>query len=210
MNEQREWRPTFRSGMQPVTEAQTPALGDYIEPRRRRSGRRFRLSHLVTIAILVAAVAWFFTLRPVSLGGPAAYIVVSGVSMEPTYHDGDLVLLLQKDRYVPGDIVAYRVPEGDVGAGKLVIHRVIGSDEKGYITQGDNRKSKDLWRPQQSDVVGKSWLHLPGFGSLLAKFRSPLPLALFAGAFTVYFVLTWGKPSKKDAGDPDHTPVTRL
>ncbi len=201
MNKQNEWRPTFRSGFQPVTEAQLPTLGDYVEPRRERPRRRFRISYLVTIAVLIVGVAWFFTLRPVSLGGPASYIVVSGVSMEPTYHDGDLVVLQTKDAYLPGDIVAYHVPEGEVGAGKLVIHRVIGSDDEGYITQGDNRKGEDLWRPQQSDVVGKSWLHLPGFGSLLAKFRAPLPLALFAGGFTVYFILTLGKPSKKKTGD---------
>lgn len=187
-----EFRTVFR---QPAKQASRKLAPTQARPRSRRL---LRFSQLITLAVLVAGIAWFFTLRPVVLGGPASYIVVSGVSMEPTYHDGDMVVLRKSSDYALGTIVAYRVPEGDVGAGSLVIHRVIGRDDEGYITQGDNRKGEDLWRPQESDIVGEAWLHMPGFGRLLAKFRSPLPLAIFAGGFTVYFVLTWGKPSKKN------------
>src|SRR4029079_17591415 len=67
-----------------------------------------------------AAATWVLVLRPTSLGGPATYIVIRGDSMDPTYATGDLVILEQAASYGPGDIVAYRVPAGELGAGLAV------------------------------------------------------------------------------------------
>jgi signal peptidase I len=156
---------------------------------------------VVTVLALVAAVVWFFSFRPVVLGGPASYVMVSGISMEPLYHNGDMVILRTQSRYEAGDIIAYKVPADDIGAGHLVIHRIVGSDEKGLITKGDNRKGEDLWRPQESDVIGKAWIHLPGMGKPLSLLHAPLPLAAVAGAFTVYFVLTFSRPKRRSETD---------
>ena len=125
------------------------------------------------------------TLRPTLLGGPTSYVTVSGVSMEPTYHQADLVVLRKHSSYQKGDIIAYRIPAGNVGAGSLIIHRVVGEDGEGYITKGDNRKSEDMWRPQQSDIVGQAWLRLGAGGKVLSLLREPLPLATFASMVTV-------------------------
>src|SRR3954469_16881848 len=108
------------------------------------------------IAIVILVVLfWAQYLRPQSLGGNAAYVLVSGESMEPRYHTGDLVLVLKRQSYHPGQLVAYRVPEGDPMAGAQVIHRIVGGDAKhGFVVRGDNRTAPDVWRPKASDGIG--------------------------------------------------------
>lgn len=66
----------------------------------------------VTCAVLAAAVAagWFLT-------GSVAHrwvtVTVHGGSMEPTYHDGDGVLVRRTDRVRAGHVVVLEAPAGD-------------------------------------------------------------------------------------------------
>ena len=80
------------------------------------------------VAGIVLAAAWALTLRPTSLGGPATYIVVRGDSMLPDYHSGDLVVLRAASAYSASDVVGYRVPDGEIGAGHVVLHRIVAGD----------------------------------------------------------------------------------
>jgi signal peptidase I len=140
----------------------------------------------LTVALIVA---WALLLRPQLLGGPAAYVIVSGASMEPNLANGDLVLATKKVSYRVGDVVAYQVPKGEPGEGALVIHRVVGGSESvGYLTQGDNRQGRDLWRPRPSDVIGSVSIRVPRAGLLFALMRTPLGLAAFAGLAVFLFV----------------------
>lgn len=138
---------------------------------------------------VVLIVAWAALLRPQLLGGPAAYVIVSGASMESALVHGDLVVATRKDSYRVGDVVAYRVAKGEPGEGALVIHRVVGgSATAGYLTKGDNREGPDLWRPRPSDVLGSVSVRLPRAGLLFAWIRTPLGLATLAGLTTFLFV----------------------
>jgi signal peptidase I len=152
---------------------------------------------LAAIAILVAWGIWF---RPQILGGPAAYILVSGVSMEPGLRAGALVVVSHREQYEIGEVVAYRVPEGDPAAGHNVIHRIVGgSAETGFIMQGDNTEAPDLWRPRPHEIVGAAWLTMPDMAPLLLFLRSPVVLASFAAAAAVYVTLGWlWKPEPRD------------
>jgi signal peptidase I len=146
---------------------------------------------ILELAVLALVVAWFFLFRPQFLGGPAGYVIVTGHSMVPTLHDGDLAIVRRQDAYAPGDIVAYRIPKGEPGEGHIIIHRVVGgSAEEGYVTQGDNRTTPDTWRPTAADVVGKLWLRVPAVGETLGLLRSPLLMATVAAALTAALVLT--------------------
>jgi signal peptidase I len=169
------------------------------------SGDRFlRWSRRVLIA--TALVGWFLVLRPQLLGGPAAYVMVVGTSMQPALQPGDLVVALNAGTYGPGDVVAYRVPDGDPAAGRNVIHRIIGGSAlEGYILQGDNTDGSDLWRPRGGDLLGRQWLVLPRVGSLLMILQSPAALAAFAAALAVILLPIWKKPHPVRPAGASHT-----
>ncbi len=140
------------------------------------------------IPVLLVLV-WTVFFRPASLGGPAGYVMVTGVSMEPTIHDGDFVLTRAQDRYKIGDIVAFDVD------GSIVIHRIIGgSGDAGFVMQGDNNKAQDKWQPTTGEILGKRWLHVPGLGNKLAQIRSS-PVA-FGGLVGILFAIAALGPAR--------------
>lgn len=147
-------------------------------------------SGLLLVAVLGG---WALVLRPQALGGPAGYVLVSGTSMEPRYHTGDLVLVMRQSQYRAGDVIAYRVPRGNVAAGAQVIHRIIGGDgTRGFVVQGDNRSAPDVWRPTNEDVVGAKKLRIPDAVLVLQFLRSPVMLGLLAACFVFVRVLSRG------------------
>jgi signal peptidase I len=135
-------------------------------------------------------VVWAFTLRPQVLGGPAVFVAVRGSSMLPTYEHGDLVVVQSAATYKVGDVVAYRVPAGDIGAGKIVIHRIVDGDAtRGFTLQGDHNTAPDPWHPRQADMVGIATFRLSGAGRLIALVQQPAILAGLASAIVVTVLL---------------------
>ena len=150
---------------------------------------------------VLIALGWFIFLRPQFLGGPASYIRISGTSMEPLYHSNDLVVVTEQDAYEVGDVLAFRIPEGEEGEGVVVIHRVIGGDAaSGYVMQGDNRETEDQWRPTPEEVVGKAIFKIPGARIILPILFSPLGLALIAGLGSMWILLS--DDEKKPSEEP--------
>jgi len=153
--------------------------------------------------VIIACLFWMQYLRPQSLGGNAAYVLVSGQSMEPRYHTGDLVLVEKQRSYHAGQLIAYRVPKGDPMAGAQVIHRIIGGDAKhGFLVQGDNRTAPDVWRPKPADVVGAKALRIPDAVLVLQFLRSPLLLGLLAACFVFVRVLGRDDEAPGDVATP--------
>ena len=142
-------------------------------------------------------------LRPQSLGGPAGYVLVSGKSMLPRYHAGDVVLVERQSSYHVGEVIAYHVPKGDPMAGFQVIHRIVGGDAlNGFVVQGDNRTAPDVWRPRPTDIVGAKALRIPHGVIVLQLLRSPLLLALLAGSFVFVFGFGGSRPEKLGPAQP--------
>jgi len=134
--------------------------------------------------------AWLVLLRPSWLGGSATYIVVRGDSMLPTYSTGDLIVLEAQPAFAVGDVVGYRVPQGEVGSGKIVIHRIVGIEPDGSFSMGgDNNPLPDPWHPQTSDVAGRAVLALPGVGGFIAQLMSPTIAGALAAAIVVMAIL---------------------
>ena len=137
---------------------------------------------------LVALAGWWITLAPPVVGGPASYVVIRGDSMLPTYQTGDLVIVHASGAYRVGDVVAYHVPEGELGAGLLVIHRIVGGDgTTGYVMQGDNNPAPDPWQPRSSDIAGSAWVTVPSLGRVIAFLHQPAA----AGALAAALVVGW-------------------
>jgi signal peptidase I len=156
-----------------------------------------RLPQAKTAALIVAQLATLVTLLwfglPQGIGGRAGWVLVSGTSMLPHLHTGDLVLVEHQSGYHAGEVVAYRVPKGQVGAGHVVIHRIVGgSGRTGWTMKGDNRTAPDLWHPTNRDVIGAKLLRVPDAWFVLRIVHMPILLALFA-AFGVFFWIAFAR-----------------
>jgi len=134
-----------------------------VRGRHRRS--RLRWTDFVIFPALALVV---YLGLPAQWGGTNSYIVIRGDSMLPTYETGDLVVVRPADSYHQGDVVAYRVPDGDFGEGTIVIHRVVSAAAEHLILQGDNNPDLDTWEPTEADVVGLAVFSVPNAGGLLA------------------------------------------
>ena len=165
-----------------------------------------RMRRLVGLGLLAAALAvWVVVLRPQALGGSALYIVVRGSSMLPTYQSGDLVVVESAAAYSVGDVVAYRVPNGEIGEGHLVIHRITGGDgAAGFAVQGDNNEAVDPWSPRAGDIAGRAWIVVPGLGRFIAFIHQPVIAGGLAAALMVTFLLA--RPSRPTRPAPALSP----
>jgi len=132
-------------------------------------------------------------------------LIVSGQSMDPTFHTGDLVLAWPTADYEVGDVAPYRVPEGEPGAGGLVIHRIVGGDARsGFVMQGDNNPAPDIWMPRNDDIIGRQIVLVPWVGELMAWLRQPAVLAaLVAGLVTSVAVSSGLERRSVDGDDSD-------
>ncbi|MGD2060999.1 MAG: signal peptidase I [Acidimicrobiia bacterium] len=119
-------------------------------------------------------------LCPASIGGRFGLVMVAGHSMEPVYQLGDAVITWRQPVEI-GDIILYRIPEGSPGEGKTVIHRVIGGDGNGWVTQGDNKLEPDDWYPSNLDVLGVARMKVPLGGEVLRVARSWWFIAAMGG-----------------------------
>ncbi len=155
--------------------------------------KRIRQLHLPLLLTIAAFVGWYLVFAPTTIGGPASYVWVSGTSMEPTLVGGDFVILRRSEAYAVGDIVAYRVPSGEPGAGILVIHRIIGgSAADGFVMQGDNKSQPDPWRPTPSDIVGSQWLSVAGGSKYVGMLRAPAVVGSLAAGLVVFMIMAGG------------------
>jgi signal peptidase I len=153
---------------------------------------RRRLIGNVVFAVVFSAISigWFTTLRPERLGGPATFVMVQGTSMNPMYHTGDLVIVHRQAHYEVGDIIAYQIPQGQVGARLTVIHRIVGgSPTIGFTTRGDNNPALDDWHPTLADIQGSPWLLVPKGGNVLAFLHAPIPLAALSASLVVAWIV---------------------
>lgn len=133
----------------------------------------------------LAVVAAVVLIWPARLGGASVLVVVQGRSMEPTHRSGDLVVARTTDDVATGDVVVYRIPDGQPGAGQLVMHRLMSIRPDGrLVLQGDNRRLPDDVVLGREDVVARAVLGLGPWPIRvlgLSPYLSALGLALVVG-----------------------------
>jgi signal peptidase len=161
-----------------------------------RTTRRWT-STIARAALFVAVAAAWILLAPISFGGQTSYVIVAGASMEPTLHQGDLVLARRAAAYEIGEIVTYHHPQ--VGP---VIHRIIDRQGTHYTLQGDANSWTDSYAPTGDEIVGQSWLVARRAGTLLMTLRTPSGLAVLSLLFGAVLVLTMGRNNSEKKDDP--------
>ncbi len=127
--------------------------------------RRF-VGALLLCVVVLAAVG-FATDR-------VASVVTNGISMQPGYRAGDLVVVARASRYRTGDVAAYRETDSQ----EVVLHRIVGGDAGAFDLKGDNNESIDTATPGADDLIGRQVLHVPKVGRWIG---SPLAMACIAG-----------------------------
>jgi signal peptidase I len=163
-----------------------PPAAPVTDERARHVPTRKRVGTAAS-ALLLLGLA--FLLWPLSLGGRTGFTVVSGHSMEPTFHTGDVVVTRSDLAPEVGDVVVYTVPRGRTGEGAHVIHRIVGGGPtSGYVTQGDNNPAIDPWHPQAGDVVGRVVVVIPQGATHLQAARTPLVLGVAAALVFLWVV----------------------
>ena len=155
-----------------VATASRPFGSSAMRLRSHKASSRSALSLSSVLSILLLAAVWIF-LAPTAVGGQASYVIINGISMEPEYHRGDLVITRTAESYHVGDIVTYRQP--DIGP---VIHRIVEQKDDQFVLQGDNNSWLDSYHPTESEVIGKAFIHIPSMGKLFEWMRSPMGLAV--------------------------------
>jgi signal peptidase I len=129
--------------------------------------------------VVLAGIAVLLGLAGIALiSGQAAVVITHGVSMNPVYYQGDLVIVQRASSYSIGDIAAYRLPNKN----EVALHRIIAGDAQAFVFKGDNNQSIDPLTPSASDLTGRTVLHIPQGGLWLERLTSPPVLGVVAFA----------------------------
>jgi signal peptidase I len=141
-----------------------------------------RLALRVGRAVLNAVALLAALLCAAVVTGQLGIVSTYGVSMNPVYYQGDLVVVERANEYSTGDIVAYPVPGKDI----VALHRIIRGDaDTGFVLKGDNNPSVDPTQPTSAEILGRAVLHLPHAGDWLKALTSPYALAAVACALII-------------------------
>lgn len=151
----------------------------------------------------------------VLLGTSSPFLLVSGSSMEPTMHAGDIVMSrrVPADQIEVGQVVVFEIPAGAPSSDRLpprIAHRVTAIRGEGgklvLTTKGDNADA-DPFKVTTDDLIGvvrgnlgpigKPLLYMPS-GRMLITIGLPLL------AFVMIFLVT---KSAGGAGSHDNDPV---
>jgi signal peptidase I len=131
-----------------------------------------------TLLMVVVGIGVWLFFAPTSIGGPASYISVQGISMQPNLYTGDLVILHEQAAYGVGDSVAYRARNM---ADAVVIHRIIEVEGDRFVLQGDNNNFIDEYRPLPEDILGKQTLRVPKGTKVVDWIKTPFGMSLMFG-----------------------------
>ncbi len=164
--------------------------------------------------VIVATASWvifaavLFLLWPPQWGGWVSYVVVSGTSMEPEYHTGDIAVAVKQDQYQVGENVVYMVYEDGQPKGRI-IHQLVRENPDGtFIAQGINKEHPDPWRIPEDWIQGSVVTLLPQGYRYFLILKSPIFLAVVAGLIVTAIFWPRGTPIEELGQDePAETPA---
>lgn len=151
------------------------------------------LKYLLLIMVIYASFYVFLFSLKFFLGSEYPLVVVEGVSMEPTFYDGDLLLVkgVEDKRTIEiSQIIVFYQP---YNRERLIVHRVveqiISSTKVEFETKGDNNNVRDQWRVREIDVIGVVVGRVPAIGSVILIIQSPAAKVFTATLLIILIVV---------------------
>lgn len=164
------------------------------------------------VAVLVASAA---ALLPARLGGRTMFVVVQGRSMEPTFHSGDLLFTRRTNAFSVGDVAVYRIPDGEGGAGHLIVHRLqrpldvaSAPGDIRWEIKGDSRQTPDATQPTSRQLLARPVVNL-GPWATRAVIVLPFLLVLVVGLIVGWLLWPDEPDDTEDSADRAHAPRPR-
>jgi signal peptidase I len=157
-----------------------------------RRPTRLRSGLFTAVFVGLAIVAWLY-LAPTQIGGTTRYVVTNGISMEPSFHTGDLALVRPADQYRVGQVVAYHSTLLHV----TVLHRIVAHRGGRYFFKGDNNNFIDPTHPTRNELIGALWVRVPHGGRVLAWLHSPLTAAALTGFAALLVLSAFGERRRR-------------
>ncbi len=153
----------------------------------------------IVFIVCVALTVFFVTLPLESGTGTYPLAIVSGNSMYPTLHNGDLVYFTAPRAPIRnGTIIVFVQGESGVGVldsllRPIVIHRVVGSGREPngmiyYQTKGDNNLAPDPFVTDSSSVLGVPALVIPYAGFPFQFIGTPFGMVVVSCVLTLFFL----------------------
>ena len=132
---------------------------------------------------------------PMPLGFGLAEVLSD--SMYPTIKTGDVIMVVPKDEYKVGDIVAFE--DGAI----IVTHRIIDENEDGtFVTKGDYEgNSVDTLPLQEKYIIGKVVKTFAGLGGFVSIMQSPLMIMLSIMIIALLLYLSTKKEKEYDQAE---------
>jgi len=167
---------------------------------------------VVIILILIGGVYGIDITLKYTLHTSKPVVVVEGVSMQPTLHEGDILIVkgVDPEDIKIGDIIVFESSESTphILPNRTVVHRVIDIkyDEKQgqylYLTKGDNNETNpipDGWVPYK-DVYGKVIFIIPRVGIISLWLRKTHLAPVIIGALIVIMIILtiWETPEEEE------------
>ena len=134
---------------------------------------------------------------PMPLGFGLAEVLSD--SMYPTIKTGDVLMVVPKDEYQIGDIVAFE--DGSM----IVTHRIIDQNEDGsFVTKGDYvGNSADDMPLKEQYIIGKVVNVFEGVGPFVSVMQSPLVIMLSIMIIAILLYLSSKKEKEYDQAQVD-------
>ena len=106
---------------------------------------------------------------------PFAMIEITGGSMEPELHDGEVVFAVQTpyEKLKPGDTVIFGRNS------ELIIHKIVAQSDDMFITRGTANEADDAPITAQ-EYRARMLCRIPGLNALWKVCDSPLRFVIFA------------------------------
>ena len=134
---------------------------------------------LITVVMVSIIVLYIVGIKPT--------VITSG-SMVPTIPVGSVCFINTKEPYEKiekENIIVYKIPK------QKVIHRVIGTEEKGFRTKGDANEYIDTIAVTKDMYYGKYLFSIPYLGYLSTRLQSTTGRIIFVTILIVLYIVDY-------------------